>query len=114
MRKLLFSAFVMLIGLSAFAQGQPAAVKQQAPAVTAKKAVVSADEEARKLVDMMSQDKEYSETQKQKIREIALNTVKKRNELAPLKKTDPNSYAKKELDLFMEMSEKIREVEREN
>lgn len=112
MRKFLFSAFVMLIGLSAFAQ--EAAVAKQAPAVAAKKVVMTAEQEAEKLVDMMSQAKDYTEAQKQKIREIALNTVKKREALASLKKTDPDGYAKKEMALFMEMSEKIKEIESGN
>jgi len=113
MRKFLFSAFVMLIGLSAFAQ-EEAVVAKQAPAVKAKKVVMSAEQEAQKLVDMMSQSKDYTEAQKQKIHEVALNTVKKREEIASLKKTDPDGYAKKEMTLFMEMSEKIKEIESGN
>lgn len=112
MRKFLFSAFVMLIGLSAFAQEKPVATNQ-APAVKAK-VVMSAKQEAEKLVDMMSQAKDYTEAQKQKIREVALNTVKKREAIASLKKTDPDGYAKKEMILFTEMSEKIKEIESGN
>lgn len=110
MRKFLFSAFVMLIGFSAFAQESPAAVNQ-APAVKAQKVELTAQQEAQKLVDMLSQGRDFDATQKQKIHEVALNAVKKRESLQGLKKTDPDTYAQKEMEIFVEMSNKIKEIE---
>lgn len=110
MKKFLFSAFVMLIGFSAFAQETPKAINQ-APAVKTQKVELTAEQEAQKLVDMLSQGRDFDATQKQKIREVALDAVKKRETLQGLKKTDPSAYAQKEMEIFVEMSDKIKEIE---
>lgn len=110
MRKFLFSAFVMLIGLSAFAQEAAPAVNQ-APAVKAKKVELTPKQEAQKLVDMLTQDRNFDAAQKSQILEIALNAVKKRQNLANLKESDPSAYAQKEMDIFIDMSSKIKEIE---
>jgi len=110
MRKFLFSAFVMLIGFSAFAQESPAAVNQ-APAVKAQKVELTAAQEAQKLVDMLTQGADLDATQKEKIHAVALEAIKKRQSLKGLKKTDPTAYAEKEMDIFVDMSSKIKEIE---
>ncbi len=110
MRKFLFSAFVMLIGLGAYAQEATPAVNQ-APAVKAKKVELTPKQEAQKLVDMLTQDMELDASQKEQILEVALNAVKQRQGLASLKASDPNAYAQKEMDIFIDMSGKIKDIE---
>ncbi len=112
MRKLLFSLCVMLFGLGAYAQEDVAAAAeaQQAPAKV-QKAPDTPEQEAQKLVDMLTQGTSYTAEQKEKIHTIAVAAVKKRKALASLKATDPSAYAKKEMDIFIEMSNSIKEIE---
>lgn len=113
MKKLLFSLCVMLFGLGAYAQETaPEAKVNQAPAKV-QKAPETPEQEAQKLVDMLTQGATYSDVQKKQIHEIAVNAVKKRKALASLKASNPSAYAQKEMDIFIEMSNAIKEIEQQ-
>lgn len=112
MRKLLFSLCVMLFGLGAYAQDAAPAQVNQAPAkVKAQKAPETPEQEAQKLVDMLTQGASYTDEQKKQIHAIAVNAVKQRKALASLKKSNPSAYAEKEMNIFIEMSNAIKEIE---
>ncbi len=110
MKKLLFSLCVMLFGLGAYAQEAPEAKVNEAP-VKVQKAPDTPEQEAQKLVDMLTQGATYTDVQKKQIHEIAVNAVKKRKALASLKASNPSAYAQKEMDIFIEMSNAIKEIE---
>ena len=110
MRKLLFSLCVMLFGLGAYAQDAAPAKVNQAPAKV-QKAPETPDQEAQKFVEMFSQGQNYTAEQKKQIHAIALTAVRKQKALAPLKKTDPTTYAEKEMEIFIDMNKAIKEIE---
>ncbi len=100
----------MLFGLGAYAQdAAPAATTQKAPAV--QKAPDTPEQEAQKLVDMLTQGATYTAEQKKQIHAVAVNAVKQRKALASLKASDPSAYAEKEMNIFIEMSNAIKEIE---
>ena len=110
MKKIVFSALIMLFGLGVYAQQTPAATASQKPAV-AKKIADTPQQEAQKLVDMLTQNGTYTDLQKKSIYDVALDAVKKRKAIAALKTTDAAAYAQKEMDIFINMSSKIKEIE---
>jgi len=112
MKKLLFSLCMILFGLGAYAQENVAATAkvQQAPAKV-QKAPETPEQEAQKLVDMLTQGATYTDEQKKQIHAIAVTAVKKRKALASLKASDPSAYAEKEMNIFIEMSNSIKEIE---
>jgi len=111
MKKLLFSLCVMLFGLGAYAQdAAPTAKTNQAPVV--QKAPETPEQEAQKLVDMLTQGATYTAEQKKQIQTVAVTAIKKRRALASLKTADPSAYAQKEMDIFIEMSNAIKEIEK--
>lgn len=110
MKKIVFSALIMLFGLGVYAQQAPATTVNQKPAV-AKKVADTPAQEAQKLVDMLTQNGTYTATQKKSIFDVALDAVKKRKAIASLKATDAAAYAQKEMDIFVNMSTKIKEIE---
>lgn len=112
MRKLLFSLCLMLFGFGAYAQdAAPATKVNQAPAKVQKAAPETPEQEAQKLVDMLTQGASYTAEQKKQIHTVAVTAVKKRKALASLKTSDPSAYAQKEMEIFIEMSNAIKEIE---
>ena len=111
MKKLLFSLCVMLFGLGAYAQETASAAKVNEAPAKVQKAPDTPEQEAQKLVDMLTQGASYTEEQKKQIHTIAVTAVKKRKALASLKASDPSAYAQKEMDIFIEMSNAIKEIE---
>jgi len=104
----------MLFGLGAYAQeAAPEAKVNQAPAKV-QKAPDTPEQEAQKLVDMMlTQGAIYTDVQKKQIHEVAVNAVKKRKALTSLKASNPSAYAQKEMEIFTDMSNAIKEIEQQ-
>lgn len=109
MKKFVFSALMMLFGLGLYAQQAPTAAVSQKPAAV--KTPDTPQQEAQKLVDMLTQDKTYSETQKKSIFDVALTAVKERKAIASLRTSNPSAFAQKEMDIFVKMTEKIKDIE---
>jgi len=103
----------MLFGLGAYAQeAAPEAKVNQAPAKV-QKAPDTPEQEAQKLVDMLTQGTTYTDVQKKQIHEVAVNAVKKRKALTSLKASNPSAYAQKEMEIFTDMSNAIKEIEQQ-
>ncbi len=111
MKKLVFSVLMMFFGLTIYAQNAPAqSVKQNASTA---KVIDTPEQEAKKLVDMLTQSGTYSDAQKKDIYAVALNAVKQRKAIASLRTTDPEGFARKEMEIFTNMSQAIRDIEKQ-
>ena len=116
MKKLVVCLFSLWLSATAFAQTPVANSAKEEVTITTEEVFkeINPENEATKLAEEMAKITEITEDQKKEIYKIALKTMKKKKELAPLREKDNEKFIEKENELFINMHTEINGVLRDN